>query len=170
MADSKDYKAIVEELRRQGWTVELTTQGHNKATPPDSNQTIVHFSTREDHHALRNIIRDLRRRGFIWPPPCKKEIAVERRLEAEARPVIEAATEPEPAQSETPEARMDRLFAELKDAKTLAALTEEHAEQCKAKVEEAARILTVAAQERDAAAMALKKKKAEFDRAFEVAA
>jgi hypothetical protein len=173
MADHKDYKAIIEELPRQGWVVEMTARGHYRAIPPNKELEMVHFSTSEDHHALRNIIRDLRRRGFVWPPPNKKEIAVERRLEAETRPSqpdVGTIDDIEPLDTETPEARMDRLFTELKDAKVLAALTEEHAQECRRKVEEATRVLTDAVRERDAAAQALKNKKAEFDLAFEAAA
>lgn len=172
MSDKKTYREIIDALLRQGWEVEQTTQGHYRAAPPDRSQGIVHFSTSEDPHALMNTIRDLKKRGLTWPLPSKKDIAVERRLEAEARPsepevdVIDAIK----PLTETPEARMDRLFAELKDAKILAALTEDHAEECKRKVEEATRVLTLAAQERDNAAIALKNKKAEFDQAFEAAA
>jgi hypothetical protein len=181
MADRKDYKAIIEELPRQGWQVELTTRGHYKATPPDPKQTIVHFSHSDDHHALMNIVRDLRKRGFVWPVPSRNDVAADKRDEPTTKfcpdchqPLgadhICLAAAPPPSQPESVEARMDRLFHELKDAKVLAALTEEQFQECQQRVEEATRALNEAARERDGAVEALKKKKAEFDSAFEAAA
>lgn len=183
MADRKDWKAIVEELPRQGWTVEPTTRGHFKAVPPDPKQEIVHFSHSNDHHALMNVIRDLKRRGFVWPPPSKTDIAVERRLDAEDNPTPEPCNvcglveclcsetiDDIPPVSETPEAKMDRLFAELKEAKTYAALTQEQLLECKKRVEEATRALTEADTEHTRAVTAMQKLKADFDRAFEAAA
>lgn len=176
MADHKDYKMIAEELRRQGWTVDQTTRGHYKAVPPDPKHQMVHFSHSDDHHALLNIIRDLKKRGFIWPAPSKKELAVERRLEAESRPSEPEIIPDTPSgvhvtpPAESPEVRMDRLFHELKDAKVLAALTEEQFQECQRRVEEATRALAEADRERTNAIEALKKKKTEFDSAFEAAA
>jgi hypothetical protein len=183
MADRKDWKAIVEELPRQGWTVEPTTRGHFKAVPPDPTQEIVHFSHSDDHHALMNVIRDLKRRGFVWPPPSKKDIAVERRLDAEDNPTVKAcdvcglveclcseAGYDSHILPETPEAKMDRLFAELKDAKTYVALTHEQLQEWKKRVEDATRALTEADAEHSRAVAAMQKLKTDFDRAFEAAA
>jgi hypothetical protein len=181
MADRKDYKAIIEELPRQGWQVEMTARGHYKATPPDPKHTIVHFSHSDDHHALMNIVRDLRKRGFVWPVPSRNEVAADRRDEPTTKlcpdchqPLgadhICLAAAPPPSQPESPEARMDRLFHELKDAKVLAALTEEQLRECEAKLAAAQKAVDDARMERDVAAIALKKKKVEFDSAFEAAA
>ena len=78
--DWKDYRPIIAELKLQGWTVEPTTQGHMRATPPDPKLSIIHFSRSPDGHATRNILRDLRRNGFQWPPPSKNEQAGAERM------------------------------------------------------------------------------------------
>lgn len=185
MADHKDWKAVVEELQRQGWRVTTTTRGHHRAMPADPKLEMVHFSTSEDHHAFKNVLRDLRQRGFVWPPPAKNDLAVERRLESEGRPEPAIACEyvhcgepggcpvhspGETPTPETPEQKMDRLFAELKEAKTYAALTAEELAACKRRVEEATLALSVADTEHTRAVEAMQALKTEFDRAFEAAA
>jgi biotin operon repressor len=83
MAD-KEYKEFIAELRTQGWTVEPTSQGHWCAKPPDKALTIVHFSETADVHGRLNVLRDLRKRGFEWPPPSKNEEAGAARMKEEA--------------------------------------------------------------------------------------
>jgi len=177
MSAKKEYKEIVEELRRQGWTVTLTTQGHNKAVPPDPDKMIIHFSTSDDQHALLNTLRDLRRQGFVWPVPSRNELAgrlpdrgseplcpdCHQLLSEHTQCLAAPATSP---RIETPEARMDRLFAELKERKTYHELTVEHLRECEARVMEAERALQDARAEHDAAVSALTTKKREFDTAF----
>jgi len=183
MADKKDYKEIVEELPRQGWSVTMTTQGHWKAVPPDPTKTIIHFSTSDDHHALMNTLRDLRKQGFQWPPPNKNDIASQKRLTGSSasslcpdchQPLSEheeclVAPPPPPPPPESPEARMDRLFAELKDAKILRELTEEHLRDCNVKMAEAQAALELAQRQYTNAINALAAKKQEFDAALGVA-
>lgn len=82
--DSKDFRALLQELPRQGWTVEPTERGHWRARPPDQAHGLVHFSESGDSHAQMNIIRDLRRRGFVWPPPSKNEQAGAERMAKDA--------------------------------------------------------------------------------------
>jgi len=184
MGERKHWDELADELRRQGWTVTQTGRGHLQAVPPDRSQGIVHFSHSEDHHAFKNTVRDLRRRGFQWPPPSKNDEAVERRAARETAPVstthpedwieehnsaVEAAAPPPPP-PETHEAKMERLFNELKEAKAYYALTNEHARECEAKLLAAQREMEEAAAERTKAQQALVAKKAEFDSAFEAAA
>ena len=185
MSANKDYKPIIAELRNQGWTVDRTGQGHYRAAPPDRSRPIVHFSASDDFHALKNTVKDLAKSGFIWPPPSKKEQAVERKANGTARspddhiaeleaelgidqaPTTHKHPAPEP---ETKEDRMDRLFHELKDAKTYLVLADEHLAECKRKLDEAQRSFADAETERNRAADALKSKKVEFDEAFSSAA
>jgi len=184
---SNDFKDIFSELRTQNWELEKTSRGHWKATPPDKSLAIVHFSESNDPHALRNTIRDLKRGGLIWPPPSKKDLASDRRTEAETEFVSpfergeelakrageELLALPSPSDSSRKEVRevdMDKLFQELKEARAYATLTEEHYAECAAKVKEAQLELQRAEAERASATKNLATKKQEFDEAFHSAA
>jgi hypothetical protein len=172
MAGNKDFKPIISELRQQGWSVDQTTQGHWKATPPDASKSIVHFSASNDTHALKNTLKDLRHSGFIWPPPSKRDrssSSVES-VEPPEVPVSEPGPAMETKPTETAEEKMDRLWRELKEAKSYLALTEEHMVECRTALEAAQKAFAEAEAERVKAAETLKSKKAEFDQAFETAA
>lgn len=169
MAGNKDFKPVISALRDQNWEVTQTTQGHYRARPPDPSKSIVHLSTSYDPRALKNTIQELRKSGFVWPPPPKS-----RPTNVDDDPSSDDfwnAPESEPTPSapvvvETPEARMERLWNELKDAKTWFALTDDTLKGAKAQLEEAQAKFDAAEQERIKAAEALKAKKAEFDSAF----
>jgi hypothetical protein len=183
----KDFKPILTALRQQGWQLEQTMQGHWRATAPDAAHGIVHFSTSDDPHAQKNIVRDLRKRGFVWPAPAKNILASARHAQGQqeepsvelAVAVAALATEPPPeapppapAPDVTPvcpnvmEASMDQLFVELKEAKQFFALTDEHLVECEVKFKEAQKAVADAIQERERAAAVLREKKQEFDRVF----
>ena len=171
---NKDFQPILTELRQQDWDVQQTTRGHWKATPPDRSKPLVHFSMSDDHHALKNTLKDLQRSGFMWPPPSKRDLRDAKREDA---PVSQPDLTFEPVQpapaaqpSETPEERMDRLFHELKEAKGYLKLADEHLAECQRKLEEAQQALQVAQIERDVAAERAKKTKEAFDLAYESAA
>jgi len=116
---NKDFKPLVRELRQQGWSVEKTTQGHWKAVPPDPKHGIVHFSESCDYHAMKNTVRDLKARGFEWPPPSKKE---ERGRDSAAPPSApDSSPGLEPARPYTAEERktletIEQVFGELSGA------------------------------------------------------
>lgn len=176
MAGNKDFKPVIVELRNQGWDVTQTSQGHWRATPPDSSKQIVHFSASNDRHALKNTIQDLRRSGFAWPPPPKRSLRDESPspdTEFEEAP-IPTTPAPEAAMvivsKETAEDKMERLFRELKEAKSYLALTNEHLVECRHALESAQRAFAEAEAEQQKATEALKLKKGEFDAAFESAA
>ena len=167
---NKDYREILDELLVQGWGVETTASGHTRATPPDPAHGIVHFSGSSDPHAKMNTIRELRRGGFVWPPPSKNErTGVRRMVETTKAPephltlVVEAPTVIQPPEAKT----VDQLFAELKEARTYDALAAEHLAMCRAKVEEATLALASADREKRMAAEDLAGRKAAFDAAFE---
>lgn len=175
---NKDYRELLDELLVQGWGVETTTHGHTKATPPDPSQGIVHFSGSSDPHAYMNTVRDLRRRGFVWPPSSKNERNGARRMveTTKAEPahltlvVVEAPAAPrviEPPEAPPPVKTVDQLFSELKEARTYDALAAEHLAMCRAKVEEATLALASADHEKRMAAEDLANRKAAFDKAFE---
>lgn len=91
MHAKKEYKEIIAELERQGWSVDITSSMHYKATPPDKTKPLIHFSTSVDPHAILNNIKKLRQNGFVWPPPSKKEEAAERREGIERRAGLSSA-------------------------------------------------------------------------------
>lgn len=172
---ARDFRPIVTELRLQGWTVEKTERGHWRATPPDASKGLIHFSESDDPHALMNTLRDLKRQGFQYPPPSKKQLAGERRLNAVASPEDEAAPDsdeffsmplapvPEPA---GPPTNMDEAYAALKDARETLTLLDLEAQERQRELEEATR----AYQEAETAAAAgrtkLREAKALFDEMF----
>ena len=182
MAANKDFKPILAELKRQKWAVEQTTKGHFRAAPPDPNRSLVTFSVSNEPRAIHNTISKLRSNGFVWPPPIRSEEDLEaadseenedpdswieehnQRVEAETPPEGEATPPPRP---ETHEERMDRLFSELKEAKTYLALTGEQLAACKKTLDEAQAAYSLATDEHVKAEAALQSKKAEFDAAFE---
>lgn len=177
MAANKDFRPILAELRRQRWAVEQTTKGHYRAAPPDPTKSVVMFSVSNEPRAIHNTIARLKANGFAWPPtdaPTAEDTDAgsdddwieehNKRIDAE---VEQAKPEEVAPRTETHEERMDRLFYELKDARTFTSITEEHLAACKRKLEEAEIAHAQAVAEHEKATLALKEKKAEFDAAFE---
>ncbi len=65
-----DIKDIMRAAMDQGWSIAKTTQGHYRAAPPDKTKPVVFLGGNSgDPRAIKNIISQLRRSGFIWPPP-----------------------------------------------------------------------------------------------------
>ncbi len=64
-----DWKKLVKEVERQGWTVERGQKGQLKLVPPDPTKQIVFIhGTPSDHRAIKNAIAELCRQGLQWPP------------------------------------------------------------------------------------------------------
>ena len=68
-----DMGDILDELKRLGWAVSITKGGHFRCVPPDKSKPLVHVSSAQcagtrGAAAMKNVIQDLRRGGFIWPP------------------------------------------------------------------------------------------------------
>ena len=179
MATNKDFRHILEELERQRWAVEQTTKGHYRAAPPDPSKRIVTFSLSNEHRAIHNTISLLKASGFLWPPPAKlpheeaRTASVAESDDPDAwidehnkKVEANAPDEEEPAPPETHEDRMDRLFHELKEAKTYVALADEQYAVCEAKLYAAQKDFEQAQDERKKAKEALQTKKNEFDSAF----
>lgn len=169
MSNNKDFRPILAELKAQGWEVEQTKQGHYRAVPPDPSKSLVHFAASLEPHALKNTVHDLRRSGFDWPPPRRSGsggVATEPEwYETENEAVLVT-----PCEVESKEQAMERLWAELKEAKTYLELTDEHLRECEARLLAAQRAFENAKEERRKAAETLRTKKAEFDVAFGAAA
>jgi len=178
----KDFRPIVVELRHQNWNVEQTSQGHWKAVPSDPTKKLVHFSASAEPRAIKNTIQDLKKSGFVWPPikhpsssngkstaPREPEW-----FEQEEEPVtMTHATHkptPTPKPIEDKEAKMDRLWTELKEAKAYRDLTNENMQECETKLLAAQRAFDEAREENRKANEALGAKKREFDTEFGAAA
>jgi len=166
----RDYKEILTELKVQNWDVEQIASGHFKAVPPDQSRELVHFSTSNDPRAFHNTLRTLKKQGFTWPPLSKteKRSRSAKVLLEETEPVLET---PEVLVPETKESiDMDKLFAELKEAKSYLLLTEENLTEAQRKLDEAKRAYDEALGEKTKAAWDLKNKKEKFDQYFDTAA
>jgi predicted RNA binding protein YcfA (HicA-like mRNA interferase family) len=67
-----EMKAIRKALIAQGWRIEPRKGGHDVAWPPDRTKRQVPLpSTPGGGRWRANLIADLRRSGFEWPPKGK---------------------------------------------------------------------------------------------------
>lgn len=68
----KDWKKVVREAARQGWTIEFGRRGQLKLIPPDpAKQIVVLHGSLSDHRSIKNAIAVMRRQGFAWPAKRK---------------------------------------------------------------------------------------------------
>jgi hypothetical protein len=67
VANRKEYKELVRELRAQGWKIESVNSGpgHYQAKHPDGRQ-VFHFAGSGDPRAFHNTLKQLKRMGFQW--------------------------------------------------------------------------------------------------------
>lgn len=63
----KDMKRIVKAAEQQGFSVVLSTKGHPVFSRA-GRVVATGSGTASDHRALANVIAQLRRAGFQWPP------------------------------------------------------------------------------------------------------
>lgn len=69
---AKEIKKIIKEAERQGWRVEMRSK-HYMAFPPDKSHGPVTLPVSpSDHRAVKNVLSEMRRRGFQWPPPRER--------------------------------------------------------------------------------------------------
>jgi len=181
----KDYRPIIDELRRQDWVVDQTNGSHWQAKPPLATMAIVHFAVSDDPHALQNTIRDLRNQGFVWPIPSKNE---QRSLNGEGRLVagevhagdgagtLEEGVGIPPAPEDgilfgrgaiqESEDAMDQVYRDLKEAKTYLLLAEEAWREAKRLEAQAAKTTADAVRELERARADFNKKRGVFDKAL----
>lgn len=146
-----NIRSLRKSLNEQGWDVDQTSQGHWKATPPDPENAVVHFSDSDDPHAFRNIIAELRRKGFKWP--WKK-------------PKVKAfGDRPSEPQAVRP---TDELLQELTEARDYYYLAVDHADEMAEAQRLAMEASSQAYDELETSKRALRKAKAAFDQAFEL--
>lgn len=64
-----DIKKVAREAERQGWRVDRTSKGHWRFIPPDPQGRIcIHSGTPGDRRGIHNLVAEMRRQGFRWPP------------------------------------------------------------------------------------------------------
>ncbi len=162
----KDYRALDPALSEQGWEVELTSNGHVKATPPGKEQQIVHYSKSSDPRAFKNTLQNLRRSGFVWPWPTESYRVSDGEEAEEEQEEVEVEQAAEAQVTDLPVLDPDRLYYELKEARTYAALAKEALEESKRKFEEAQKALRGSEEEYELAIEQMKTCKHLFDTAF----
>lgn len=179
---AKEIRPILAALRAQGWKLGRTTQGHWEASPPDETLGLVYFTDSDEPRALKNAVRDLKKRGFEWPLAPKPRVARPKKQEEKPKEEPVAAVAPvivmsEPENKPEVELRivpleapleheMDRLFMELKEAKQYSALAEAEYAECRAALNQAQARMQQATQAREEAAATLRDKKTAFDKVF----
>ena len=66
MASKKDVQLLIKKARKQGWTVEVTRGSHLKWLSPDGEGgPYFSSSSPSDHRAIKNMEKDLARRGLV---------------------------------------------------------------------------------------------------------
>jgi hypothetical protein len=166
----KAYESIFEELKRQNWTVEQTSRGHYQAKSPNAMQRVATFGISGDPRGIKNAITQLRRSGFVWPPP--EESRQERETIPETPPMDEGIESSEPKAANEPptlpEPTLDDLFSVLRSARDDLLVADLQRIECKAVLERAEASLNVAEIEWEAARRRLCEAKDLFDAAFQI--
>lgn len=185
--NGKEFREVAAELVRQGWRVERTGQGHYRAKPPNPTLPIVHFGHSSEARAFQNTIGQLRRSGFVWPPPEPPErpkavdgaandaVGIElveppwNQLD-DGRPDEDepASAAAEQAPTSDPEDELERLWRELKDARVYLALEDEDLANRERAMKDAVAAHAAAVASREDAAARLRRCKQRFDDAFAI--
>ena len=61
---NKDIQQLITKATKQGWRVERTKGSHLKWRPPRGQFVISAYSP-SDPRAIKNIVKELKRRGFV---------------------------------------------------------------------------------------------------------
>lgn len=133
--------------------MEQTSQGHWCATPPDPDAQVVHFSDSDDPHAFRNIIAELRRKGFKWP---WKKPRAKVNGDRPSDPHVE------------PPRTTEELLTELTEARDYFYLAVDDVEVTEQALAEAKTAFAEALEELETAKRMMRKAKLAFDEAFEL--
>jgi hypothetical protein len=65
-----DFRKIRKEALKQGWVPEPISSGEMFYSPNGVDKVAWH-NTPSDVRAVRNFLSELKKGGFIWPPPKK---------------------------------------------------------------------------------------------------
>lgn len=164
----KDARPIMDALRAQKWVLETTKNNHVRAIPPDKSQPAVCFAPgSNDPRSLKNILRDLKRSGFIWPykpgPRAATKAAFDKVFGTDVHNASPEAVEEIESQEEV---SVDVLYQCLKEARDYYALTKEEEEAAARRLQEAQEEVDEAHALREQAAQALREAKKRFDEMF----
>lgn len=80
----KDLDRLRKAAEEQGFEVVQLKSGHWAVFTAHGTHVTGLPSTPSDHRGYDNALSALRRAGFIWPPPSKKEMRSSRRKSREA--------------------------------------------------------------------------------------
>lgn len=168
----KDFRPLFRALKEQAWTCEETSGGHFKLYPPDKSKEMVRMATTSHcYRAIKNVIRDLKASGFIWPwpPEAQKEKETDdMRLNLDdlfAEPAPEAPADTAVAAPVVVD-DVDALFRALKDARNYAALAKDARDEAAANAAAAQTALQGSEKEYELALASLRSAKAAFDAEF----
>ena len=63
-----ETKRLVRAAEEQGWQVRETAKKYLSFWPPDRKEScVIRAKTPSDHRAERNFLREMSKRGFVWP-------------------------------------------------------------------------------------------------------
>ena len=66
--ENRDYLKVRREALRQGWRISKIKSGE-KLLSPDGIHSATWHRTPSAKNAIKSFVNDLRRGGFVWPPP-----------------------------------------------------------------------------------------------------
>ena len=66
--ENRDYLKVRREALRQGWRI-VTIKSGERLLSPDGIHSATWHRTPSKQNAMNRFIDDLRRGGFVWPPP-----------------------------------------------------------------------------------------------------
>lgn len=73
-----DFRKVTKAAKDQGWSIDATKSGHPRFTNPQG-EWETFSGTPSDVRAIHNFVQALRRKGFEWPPPSKKQLRAKRK-------------------------------------------------------------------------------------------
>lgn len=164
---SQEIDNIVAELRLQGWDCMLKSDAVSwKAVPPDGGRMVVFAANAKDATA---ILRDLRHRGFKWPPKPVSRTSVEPKISSvpfPPKPHPEVHTEAAGTETESTRDSGAIAFAKLQEAKEYERMAAADLLKCKADEELAHKKTVAASAIYGDAVRDLREAKDAFDRIF----
>jgi hypothetical protein len=175
---SHELDPVIDELKKQGFILTKTSNGHFSAKSKTGTGGIVHFSYSGDIYAFRNTIRDLKKIGFIWPPPDAPKNGAGPSSKAEpcctlcynkngckdgscACHLPASAFQPKSAPAAKPTS--EELFTELTEARVILQAADEALAHARSKLEEAKDSLAQAEKVRADAVATFAASKKKFD-------
>jgi hypothetical protein len=173
----RDYDIILEELTNQGWRVEQIRTGYYRAyNPTDKTKAPVSFSRSGDPRAVMRTVHDLKKAGWLWPPPKEEREAndPDEDIRDLTSDLEDAYRKPEPEVAAVngsngsidPEVALDALYDSLKDAKATLTIARALRDDKQTAFERAKKELEASEHELAQAVAQVERAKSLFDAAF----